>query len=444
MPFPARGRRPLLTALALLLLTSLPLPAARAQELAELESIMIETAAVRELPPLSRLEPRFLTPAEAQAEIESLVLAEWDAAAVAATTRAAAAFGLMPEDTDLLAVNLALLGEQVGGFYDPESDRIVVIQDAEFGALGTYIFSHEVTHALQGEYLGLGDVMHSAADTSGDAQLAQIALYEGDATLASALFIGSKPLLALQLGAESMTAAIPTEALDQAPPIIALGLIFPYLSGLPFVQALQAEGGWAAVDVAYATPPVSTEQILHPEKYLAGEQPVPVTLPEAAATLGAGWEEIDSDTLGEFQVGVLLANLAPGEGMDMMTGAIALPAPATRAAAGWAGDTYGFWVNGDAQALVWQTAWDTEQDASEFIVALRHYDEARFGAELTVTGERELTLELPDQVIRIAQQGTSVSYVQAPTIDDAAAVMAALSATPPGTPAAARAATPGA
>ena len=73
--------------------------------------------------------------------------------------------------------------------------------------------------------------------------------------------------------------------------------------------------------------PESTEQILHPEKYTAGEAPVAVTLPADLATrLGTGWTVPLQDTFGEFQLGIWLreAGVAGGD--------------ATAAAAGWGGD----------------------------------------------------------------------------------------------------------
>src|SRR5262249_5212155 len=119
-----------------------------------------------------------------------------------------------------------------------------------------------------------------------------------------------------------------TAELQSLPAILRESLMFPYIQGLAFVQGLQMAGGWQKVDDAFSTPPASTEQILHPEKYAAGEAPVAVTLAsDLAKKLGSGWTVPLVDTFGEFQLGVWLAG-APG--IDKAT--------ADAAAAGWGGD----------------------------------------------------------------------------------------------------------
>ena len=112
-------------------------------------------------------------------------------------------------------------------------------------------------------------------------------------------------------------------------------LVFPYSEGLAFVERLRAEGGWDAVDAAYADIPTSTEQILHPRKYLDRDEPSAVALPDPTVALGQEWRVVDEDTLGELQMALLLANFAPGEGINGLTGAIDLPEAARNAAAGW-------------------------------------------------------------------------------------------------------------
>jgi hypothetical protein len=428
---PRSARRLILPLLLALVLTSGGW-SALAQEPAELDRIADETAELRELPALDDLDLVFLSREEAREAITELLLTEWDEADAAAAVRSAAALGLLPPDTDLRQLNIDLLGEQAGGYYDPELDQMVVIQDAEFGALGTYVFSHETVHALQDAHLGLSDLMDEleAAEVGDDQLLATVALYEGDASLASALYIATKPVLALQLGAQALGGGVgETAVFDAAPPILSLGLVFPYLSGPAFVQALYEDGGWGAVNDAFTDPPTSTEQILHIDKYYDAEEPVALTLPDPAATLGDGWELIDDNTLGEFQTSLLLANLNPGEGINDLMGTFELPEEASAAAAGWDGDRYQFWVNGEAGAFVWQSIWESETDAAEFFTALQAYDEARFSGSFTGSDEDGLMLETDGPVVRLVRDGDTVFYVQAPTLADAEAVIAALSAT---------------
>ncbi|MBA2519917.1 MAG: hypothetical protein H0V24_09645 [Chloroflexia bacterium] len=391
------------------------------QDLAALEEVAAETAALRELPPVAALDPVFLTREEAEVAIEALLREEWDEDGIAAAIRSAATLGLVPAEINLLQLNIDLLGESAGGYYDPETGNLVVIQDGSFGALEAYVLSHEVTHVLQAEHLGLDELIDGMDDLTDDEILARVALYEGDASLTSILYVASKPVLALQLGAQLAAGGdLETAVFDTAPPVISLGLVFPYLTGTTFVQSLYEDGGWAAVDAAYASPPTSTEQILHTDKYLAGEEPVDVALPEAAATLGAGWEEIDDNRMGEFQIAVLLADLDPGAGLNDLMGTIELPDAASAAAAGWDGDRYQLWTDGeDAEAFVWASVWESDAEAEEFFLAFRAYEEARHDAGFTSERPDDLTLELDGGVARLALAGDTVSYVRAPTADQA-------------------------
>ena len=83
-------------------------------------------------------------------------------------------------------------------------------------------------------------------------------------------------------------------------------LEFPYLAGSTWVSGLWASGGWDAVDAAYDQPPASTEQVLHPEKYISGEQPAEVADPDVAAVMGSGWTAVESSTVGEAMLGIWL------------------------------------------------------------------------------------------------------------------------------------------
>ena len=150
--------------------------------------------------------------------------------------------------------------------------------------------------------------------------------------------------------------------LASMPAILRETLLFPYQQGLVFVNGIWARGGWEAVDRTFGRLPDSTEQVLHPAKYEAGEKPVDVTLDAdaLAKAMGAGWSGTPEDTLGEFQLSVWLRE----------NGVKALPAG--DAAEGWGGDRLAYLrgPNG-SYALVLHTAWDTQADADEFLAAAR-------------------------------------------------------------------------
>jgi hypothetical protein len=395
-------------------------PAALAQE-EEFDRIAAETAAARELPPLAEIDEAFLTPAELAARLPEMIAEDYPPEKAAAESRSWVAMGLVPAGTDLSRLYLTLLGEQVAGFYDPETKQMFVISDGEagdeLGALQEYTYSHEVVHALQDEHLGLSELVAANPSRSDDAALALTALYEGDAMAASFDYLTDHPMVAMRIAFGPQP---DSDQFDQMPPAVAMSLVFPYFSGQAFVEALRAEGGWAAVDAAYSDMPVSTEQILHPEKYLERDEPTAVALPDLAGALGAGWSVVDEDTAGELLIAVLLAEMEPGQAVNGLTGAMNLPAAAAGAAAGWDGDRYALWVGGEDEVLVWQSVWDSDEDAAEFMEALSGYAERRFGATAVPTGGtvgEALVIAGADQAVRIARDGATVRYVVAPTAD---------------------------
>jgi hypothetical protein len=123
--------------------------------------------------------------------------------------------------------------------------------------------------------------------------------------------------------------------------------------GRDFARALQERGGWDALRQAWARPPVSTEQVLHPEKYFAGETP---RAPDPGH-VPAG-RLVNEGVLGELLTRTLL-----GPGSEA-------------AAAGWGGDLFRVYDVGGRTLLVWASAWDTGSDQREFADAMR----ARFAS----------------------------------------------------------------
>jgi hypothetical protein len=132
-------------------------------------------------------------------------------------------------------------------------------------------------------------------------------------------------------------------------------LQFPYLAGFAFVNGLRAAGDWAAVDAAYDDAPVSTEQVLHPEKYLDREPPVEVEALPLAERFGVGWEGIEPNTIGEAMIDIWLVELGAEQ------------EAATAAAAGWGGDRLAVASGpGGDWAMAWRIAWDSAAEADEF------------------------------------------------------------------------------
>lgn len=328
---------------------------------AELEALIAQTEAsvppIRQLQPTSQVPDRIVDEAGLQADLKRFIAEAATPEEYAAQARLGERLGFFPPGTDLAATQLELLGDQVLGYYDDIRDEMAVVQrGGAFGPLERVTLAHEYTHALQDQHFDLGSLDREDL-SNGDRSLARTALVEGDASLLTRQWS-----LANMTFAEIL--AITKQALDPAsmavlsrvPPLVARQLTFPYDEGLAFADELFGRGGWAAVDAAFAAPPDSTEQILHPEKYMSREKPVKVAAPITAKALGRGWSATQ-DTIGELGTAVWLEPTAGKRA-------------AGDAAAGWGGDRVVL-LEGpdDAWLVAWQTAWDTPADADAFAAA---------------------------------------------------------------------------
>jgi hypothetical protein len=135
--------------------------------------------------------------------------------------------------------------------------------------------------------------------------------------------------------------------------------IHPYLGGSKFMTEMIYVKGMSR-DVPFRKPPLSTEQILHPEKYTTEnrDDPTSVELAKRPALMKDGWSESPlRNTFGEFQIKLI---------MDVFNGL----AEGARIAAGWDGDTYAFYNKKNEFFTECRTTWDTVLDASEFYDAM--------------------------------------------------------------------------
>jgi hypothetical protein len=258
--------------------------------------------------------------------------------------------GLLPSGYDLQASLMAILHEQVGGFYDPDSKTFFVLsQMPRAGA--SVIIAHELTHALDDARFGLDAALAKARGDS-DRSTAIGSVVEGSGTMIMTEFLvqgmreGSITQDALVAFAESESGK--AEKLKAAPPIVSASLIAPYVLGQSFllkgdvsrIATVEPAALAADDDRAFRDMPVSTEQILHPEKYWdAARQDLPrhVVMPDFSKTIGKGWKLVSSDTLGELG----LAILAGSKGVDPADPQAGVPSAWTNAAAaGWGGDRW--------------------------------------------------------------------------------------------------------
>jgi hypothetical protein len=363
---------------------AIPSRAAReAAIVAATAAVLEETSKIRELPILKPVK----SGAQSREQIENMLIKnlyeQMTVEEMHATEVAYRKFGLAPANFEYRPFIIRLLLEQIAGYYDPVAREFYL---ADWLELETQkpVMAHELTHALQDQHFNLRRFQKWPHGDS-DAQLAAHALIEGDATLAMMVYMAKNPLVALAF-TRSLNTGVSTVQFNQAPRALRESLIFPYLQGSEWATGVYKKEGFAGLSKAFTKLPLSTEQILHAEKYFAYEQPLKITLRDLSGMLNAGdkatasslptanrpatasWHRINSDVNGEWGYYLVLDQFLNS------------PAESRRAAAGWAGDRYDVYEGPESgkAVIAHVSAWDTEADAREFFDAYVKRTELRY------------------------------------------------------------------
>ncbi|HEY7451930.1 MAG TPA: hypothetical protein VIA02_05350 [Candidatus Limnocylindria bacterium] len=370
--------------------TPVPLPSATPEPSAAaslsiedaLAAIEADVADLRDLPPADIGTPRIVSRDELADLLAERADDDYPPEEVAADNVLYHALGLLAPDQDIGELTLQLLSGQVLGYYNPETGEMVVVTEEGLTPELETIYAHEYTHALQD---GAFDIEAMATDGS-DRSFAELGLVEGDATTVMTLWAVENLSIEeiLEIGQTPLpdTAGIPAWMIRQ--------LEFPYLVGTEFVTQLFASGSFAAVDEAWADPPLTTEQVIHYGAYVDDEQPTQP--PGSSPVSGTGFEVVLDTTFGEAMTAIWLAALGVPQG------------DADAAAAGWGGDAITALTSADGEmALVLRTAWDSPVDAEEFVAA---YEVALERLDLFGHLERVSDTEV------VIRQGTSEAFVE--------------------------------
>ena len=286
-----------------------------------------------------------------------------------ALSRLAIAGGMLPEGTDLATLAASFTAASAGATYSPLHKRVLLLAGqgaADDATRDESLITHEYVHALQDQHFDLLKLL-AARPYNFDRAEAAFAVVEGDA-------------MNVQRRREQTDAVWSRRSLEEIarnedarfgdyrkeigaffPPLLTETFIFRYRDGTRFVETVRRKSGARGIDELFRRPPASSEQILHPEKYFAQEQPREVTL-DGALFAANNWGVAATTPLGELGVrGLLLKSLVSAEAM--------------RAAAGWGGDrAYLFERAGSTPLFVWKTYWDKPEEAAEFF---RAYNNAR-------------------------------------------------------------------
>jgi hypothetical protein len=256
--------------------------------------------------------------------------------------------------------------ENVGGMYNEKTKELLAVEEfRSLDMLNAPALVHELRHAIQDQHFHLAKLLGEYSDYD-DRRLAALAAIEGDATLVMIRELGVDPdAIGEAFSIDNVlafSALAGASALAAAPPIVKYQLLMPYLDGVKFSVEILKKKKWQGLNQVLNRPPQSSEQILHPEKYLRQEKPVAVHIRYRPAP----GQLFDSGVIGEYYLNVLLAG----------------GAEISDAASGWGGDSFAIYRNGEYAMLLWEAQWDTPGDCSRFSAAFRNFLEKKFKLSL--------------------------------------------------------------
>ena len=328
------------------------------------------------------------------------------------------ALGLMGPTMSLEEIVTNVLTEQVAGSYDTLEKDITIVQNKGAAtAMDQITMSHEITHALQDQNYDLEKAPLKKKSYDGDNDLAIKSLIEGDATATMFAYAQKYMTLSQLMQVQNQGGEVSMTQFNKAPLYVRRSLLFPYEEGLKFVGALKKKGGESAVDAAFLDPPLSSEQVIHPEKYMSGESPVKIVVPDISRTLGTGWKRINKNALGEFDLDVWFDQYGVTAG--------------ARAAEGWAGNTIQYYQGPTGKnvprgsldlgnyAVLSLFQWDSANVATDFADAYKKLLDSRYKKKSprTIKGENAFLLAAEGQYYYCGRSGNRTMLLQANTLD---------------------------
>ena len=296
----------------------------------EVDQILQFASKDTELPIKRKVKPHLTGRDEVEAYLQKNMAEDKDAKRLQRSELVLKKFGLLPRDFDLGKFLVALLREQIAGYYDPKTKVVNLLDWVDVDAQRP-VLAHELTHALQDQSFNLNKWMKkrdvdldtkrnpTALDVQNDeTSEASEAVVEGQAMavlvdymlapVAQSLI--SSPGFAKDLEDGMVTGTPDSVEFRSAPIYMREALTFPYRYGLEFEAALlQAGGKQRAFAGAMANPPHTTRQIMEPQTYLTGEQIAPLPLPDFKRIF-KDYVRFDIGAIGEFDTAVLIDQYA--------------------------------------------------------------------------------------------------------------------------------------
>ena len=293
-------------------------------------------------------------------------------------------FGLLDRDFNLKPFMLALLKEQIAGYYDSKTKTVYMLDwiDPE---TQKPVLAHELTHALQDQHTDLekwndqtpSDLSHNASEDNDhlakdEMDTARTAALEGQAMAVfldyslkpSGRSIIKNPELLDQLQ-NQMSATDDSPVLSRAPLLLSESLLFPYKDGLSFEQDVWMDKGrQAAFAGVLDRPPSSSWEVINPRAYEQGKQSPILVLPDIHPLLNKTYRPYDIGQVGQLDLRIL-AQIFGGEAAAREL------TPAWDGGIYWAGQkisakTPEELASTNSVALLYLSAWKSNASASAF------------------------------------------------------------------------------
>jgi hypothetical protein len=364
------------------------------------DELMAQVAEVRGLEWTGPLDLKVVPKDELVELVRESFTEDTDEAEVEAVEATLKLLGLLPADLDYGRLIEDLLAEQVLGYYDPKTRELFV--GGEGGDTGAFdvatrlVIVHEMVHALTDQVFNFGPATIALDEQDRTEELtAYSSLLEGDAVLTTELW-AERHLTSTERLSAALGGGGDISTFLRAPEYVRQSLFFPYREGLEFVRGLHRAGGFAAVDAAYANPPTSTEHILRPATYQAGQQPSPPPMPDLAAATGCA--QVYTGVVGQFDMrAVLDTHLTLAD--------------ADRAVEGWNGDALSVVRCGNSLGLANRWATDPGTDPARLVEALGRWARQWSGGGQGPTADGRFTG--PRGSGRVVRAGPNVELVLA-------------------------------
>lgn len=325
---------------------------------AQIDLIEAETAGLRGLDPMDNVPETFMTRPQFREYYKKEMMGDVSLDEVQAYLQELWLLRLLgTPNIDYYDVSADAYSDNILGFYDHRKKELFVITDKlHLDAEAQVTLAHEYVHTLQDQHYKLKKLWPTES-TDWDKSMAIRSLVEGDATLSgyawAAYFMNRTDLKSMFENQQ-----LSPEVAQETPSYFSLSLYFPYIQGTEFVSKIMEVGSFSTVNLSLQDPPRSTEQIMHPEKFLQTpiDQPKYVTVPDLMPALGEPWELKETNTLGEFEFHTILEQNGASD--------------PDRGADGWGGAKFAYYRLAQEGLVYANTVWDTAQDAQEFYGAM--------------------------------------------------------------------------